>query len=140
MIRTLLVLALLVLSASAALASKITVTIEGVHSDRGQVTVGLFSRAEGFPDGDYADKWIRVPAKTQPITVVFDDLAPGRYAVGAYHDENGNGKLDTNFIGWPIEGYALSNGIRLSIFRPRFKDSAFTVDGEGASVTLHIGY
>jgi uncharacterized protein (DUF2141 family) len=140
MIRALLLLLLLALPVQAALASKITVTIDGVHSDRGQVTVGLFSKAEGFPDGDYADKWIRVPAKTTPITVVFDDIAPGRYAVGAYHDENGNGKLDTNFFGWPEEGYALSNGVRLHLFRPRFADSSFPVEGEGTSVTLHIGY
>ncbi len=140
MIRILLFLALLVVPGQAALASKLTVIIDGLHSGRGQVTVGLFSRAEGFPDGDYADKWARAPAHTTPITVVFDDLPPGRYAVGAYHDENGNGKLDTNFIGWPKEGYALSNDIRLSIFRPRFADSSFVVDGEGTSVTLHIGY
>jgi uncharacterized protein (DUF2141 family) len=140
MIRIILFLAILALPAHSALASKIIVTIDGVHSDRGQVMVGLFSKAEGFPDGDYADKWIKVPAQTKPITVVFDGLAPGRYAVGAYHDENGNGKLDTNFFGWPIEGYALSNGIRLHIFRPRFADSAFSLDGEETSVALHIGY
>jgi len=141
MIRLALLLAFLALPAQAALASKITVTIDGLHSDKGQVTVGLYSRAEGFPDGDYADKWIRVPALTTPITVVFDDLRPGRYAVGAYHDENGNGKLDTNFIGWPEEGYALSNDIRLSILhRPHFAESSFLVEGDGTSVTLHIGY
>jgi uncharacterized protein (DUF2141 family) len=140
MIRTVLLLVLLVVPAEAALASKLTVIIEGLRSDHGQVTVGLFSRSEGFPDGDYADKWARAPAQTTPVIVVFDDLPPGRYAVGAYHDENGNGKLDTNFIGWPKEGYALSNDIRLSIFRPRFADSAFSVDGEGKTVTLHIGY
>jgi uncharacterized protein (DUF2141 family) len=139
-IRVILLLALLALPAQAALASKITVTMDGVHSDRGQVMVGLFAKAEGFPDGDYADKWLKVPAQTKPITVVFDGLVPGRYAVGAYHDENGNGKLDTNFVGWPEEGYALSNGVRLHLFRPRFADSAFSVDGDGASVTQHIGY
>jgi uncharacterized protein (DUF2141 family) len=54
-------------------------------------------------------------------------LAPGTHAVGAYHDENNNSRLDTDFIGYPIEGYALSNGIRAVISRPQFSDAAFAV-------------
>jgi uncharacterized protein (DUF2141 family) len=38
------------------------------------------------------------------------DLAPGTYAVGAYHDENNNSRLDTDLIGYSTEGYALSIG------------------------------
>ncbi len=33
-------------------AAQIVVTIDGLHSARGSVFVALFSRAEGFPDGD----------------------------------------------------------------------------------------
>ena len=72
--------------------------------------------------------------------MVFDDLAPGIYAVGAYHDENNNNRLDTDFIGYPTEGYALSNGIRAVISRPRFIDAAFAVGDEDAHVTLRIKY
>ena len=52
------------------------------------------------------------------------DLAPGTY----------NSRLDTDFIGYPTEGYALSNGIRPVISRPRFSDAAFAVDDENAHV------
>jgi uncharacterized protein (DUF2141 family) len=38
-------------------------------------------------------------------------LARGIYAVGTYHDENSNCRLDTDIIGYPTEGFALSNGI-----------------------------
>ena len=43
---------------------------------------------------------------------MFDNLPPGTYAVGAYHDENNNDHMDTDFLGLPSEGYALSNGVR----------------------------
>ena len=46
---------------------------------------------------------------------------------GAYHDENNNSRLDTDFIGYPTEGYALSNGIGAVISRPRVSDAAFAV-------------
>jgi uncharacterized protein (DUF2141 family) len=67
------------------------------------------------------------------------DLAPGTYAIGAYHGENNNSRLDTDSIGYSTEGYALSNGIRAVISRPRFSDAAFVGD-EDTHVTLRIKY
>lgn len=129
----------LVLAAGPASATRIVVTIDGLHSDKGNVYVALFSRAERFPDGDYSDQHVMVKASLTPITVAFV-VAPGRYAVGTYHDENANGKLDTNFLGYPVEGYALSNGIRAIISRPRFADCAFPVGAGDTHVALHIKY
>src|SRR6516162_3985156 len=40
----------------------------------------------------------KLKAAAETLSVVFDDLAPGTYAVGAYHDENNNSRLDTDFI------------------------------------------
>lgn len=134
-----LVLLFLLLSGRAE-AARIVVTIDGLHSAKGNVYVALYSKSEGFPDGDYSDQHKKVKASLAPITVVFDHLKPGLYAVGCYHDENSNGRLDTNFIGYPIEGYALSNGIRAIISRPRFIDASFTVPDGEKDVTLHIKY
>lgn len=130
----------LLLSAGRAEAARIIVTIDGLHSGKGDVYVALYSKPDEFPDGDYSDQHVKVRASTKPITVVFDHVRPGRYAVGSYHDENANGRLDTNFIGYPIEGYALSNGIRAIISRPRFIDAAFSVGSGDTPVTLHIKY
>jgi len=129
----------LALAPGGALAAQIVVTVDGLHSDKGNLYVALFARAEGFPDGDLAAQHLKVKAAREPITVTFE-APPGRYAVGAYHDENGNGKLDTNFIGYPIEGYALSNGVRAVLSRPRFADAAFAVGDGETKVTLHIQY
>jgi uncharacterized protein (DUF2141 family) len=70
---------------------------------------------------------MKLKAAPEPVSVVFDDLAPGIDAVGTCHDENDNGRLDTDFIGYPKEGYALSNGMRAVFSRPRFIDAAFPV-------------
>jgi uncharacterized protein (DUF2141 family) len=127
-------------AASAAEAARLIVTIEGLRSAQGYVYVALYSQAERFPDGEGADRYVRVRAATRPITVVFDRLGPGRYAVGAYHDENANGRLDTTLLGYPDEGYALSNGIRAVTTRPRFQDAAFAIGAADRPVTLRIGY
>jgi uncharacterized protein (DUF2141 family) len=119
---------------------RLTVRIDGLRSSSGQVMVAIFSRDLNFPDGDYADEWVKQPARAGGVTVEFGGLPPGRYAVGAFHDENGDGKLDTNFIGWPNEGYALSNDMRLSFYRPRFGESAFAIRSGEQRITLHMGY
>jgi uncharacterized protein (DUF2141 family) len=118
----------------------LTVRVDGLRSGDGQVMVAIFSHDVNFPDGDDADEWVKKPARAGSVTVAFGGLPPGRYAIGAFHDENGNGNLDTSFIGWPSEGYALSNDVRLSFYRPRFAEAAFAIGPGEQSVTLHMGY
>ena len=79
----------------------------------------------------------KVRAGTGPITVTFDNLPPGTYAVGAYHDENANDHLDTNLVGLPTEGYALSNGVRAVFSKPNFYQAAFTVGAEDKRFFRH---
>ena len=126
--------------AAPACAARLVVTIDGLHSAKGHVLVALFSKSEGFPDGDYSIAHTKIKARLGTSTVIFDNLPPGNYAVGCYHDEDDNNRLDTNWIGYPTEGYALSNGIRAIIARPRFIDAAFVVGGDETHVPLHVRY
>src|SRR6267143_1694161 len=110
-------------------AARIIVTIDGVHSAQGSVFVGLYATPSKFLNGNQSDAMRKVRASTGPITVTFDNLRPGTYAVGAYHDENANDHLDTSVIGLPVEGYALSNGVRAVFSKPNFYEAAFAVGG-----------
>ena len=126
--------------AGPASAARIIVTIDGLHSAQGNVFVGLYATPSKFLNGNQCDAQKKVRASTGPVTVVFDNLPPGTYAVGAYHDENGNEHLDTNFLGLPEEGYALSNGVRAVTSKPTFQQAAFTVGAGDKPVSLHIRY
>ena len=43
----------------------------------------------------------------------------GLYAIAALHDEDGDGEMDKNFIGLPVEGYACSrNAQDATMFAP----------------------
>jgi uncharacterized protein (DUF2141 family) len=121
-------------------AARIIVTVDGLHSARGKVVIGLYSNPREFLNGDHCDAFYKVRASLAPITVMFDNLSPGPYAVGAHHDENGNDRLDTNVLGLPIEGYALSNGVRAVFSKPEFYQAAFTVGTGDTPVALHIRY
>ena len=130
----------LCLNAGTASAARIIVTIDGVHSAQGNLFVGLYASPAKFLQGNQCDAQRRVKASTGPITVVFDNLPAGTYAVGAFHDENGNDHLDTSVIGLPIEGYALSNGVRAVFAKPNFYQAAFSVGAGDKPVALHIRY
>lgn len=134
-------LAVILSAASPAFAGRILVTVSGVRDAQGNVFVGLYSNPNDFLNGSHCDRYVKIRASTQPVTVAFDNLNPGEYAVGAYHDENGNGQLDLSPMGFPIEGYALSNGVRAVFAKPTFVEAAFTVGAtESKPVPLHIQY
>ena len=130
----------LIFMAGEASAARIIVTIDGLKNAQGNVFVGLYASPAKFLQGNQSDALKKVRASPGPITVTFDNLQPGTYAVGAFHDENGNDHLDTNFLGLPIEGYALSNGVRVVMAKPTFQQAAFTVGVGDKPVSLHIRY
>jgi uncharacterized protein (DUF2141 family) len=64
--------------------------------------------------------------------VVLTNLDPGQYAIILFHDENGNGKLDTNALGVPSEPYGFSNNVRGFLGPPTFQDAIMQVNGDKA--------
>jgi len=130
----------LVFVSGSAEAARIVVTVDGMHSAQGNVFIGLYASPGTFLNGTQCDGYKKVKASTGPITVAFDNLRPGTYAVGAYHDENGNAQLDTGPLGLPIEGYALSNGVRAVLAKPSFYQAAFTLGDGVKPVSLQIRY
>ena len=67
----------------------------------------------------------------------FKDLPPGDYAVMVMHDENGNGKLDSNMIGMPVEGYGFSNNPNV-MRKPTFEEARFTLPQAGATIGISL--
>ena len=50
-----------------------------------------------------------IPADATTVSVTFEGLEPGSYAIKSFHDINGNGDMDTNPFGMPIEPYVRTN-------------------------------
>jgi uncharacterized protein (DUF2141 family) len=125
--------------AGTAAAADLSLTIEGARSSRGTVAICLWSDSAGFPDCGASRTAQRrtVAAGTLGQPIVFKGLKPGTFAISALHDENGNGRLDTNFLGIPKEGIAVSNDALPKFSAPRFADTAFPLNGSaGRRITL----
>jgi uncharacterized protein (DUF2141 family) len=61
---------------------------------------------------------------------VVPKLPEGKYAMLAYCDKNGNGKLDENLLGVPKEPYGFSNG-KAGKYELSFAEAAFEVGANG---------
>jgi uncharacterized protein (DUF2141 family) len=79
----------------------------------------------------------RIKAKRGETTHRFENLPPGQYAVQVIHDENDNGKFDSNFLGIPSEGYGFSNNPRV-MRRPTFEEARFDLPHEGAEIHVRL--
>ncbi len=103
----------------------------------GEVGCALFASADGFPNEPDKGRGVRLPASGTTTTCVFDNIAPGTYALAAFLDTNGNQVSDRNFVGMPTEPWGVSNGVRPRLRAPRFAEAAFTV-AAGQRITLDI--
>ena len=134
-------LVLSLLSLATAGAPGITVHIEGLRSARGTLRCALHNRAEAFPvDVTKAVSTTTAPAQVGGVVVHFDPPPVGDYAVACFHDENGNGKLDANFLGIPQEGVGSSNDAKGHFGPPKFADAQFHFAGTEAALTIHLQY
>ena len=132
----LLALLLLGIFLSEASASELTVQVRNLKTDQGQIRIAVFNRAEGFPRAMFQGQI--VPAQPGYVTVIFKDLPPGAYAVSAYHDVNGNEKLDSNMLGIPSEPYGFSRNARGTMGPPKFSDSRIDVGTQPLAIELEL--
>lgn len=121
------------------LAADLEVVVHEVRAGEGQVKLMLFEREEGFRKEDKARQVLSLSAAAGTVAGRFTDLPPGRYAVIAYHDENGDGKLNLRFGMFPKEGYGLSNNPKLS-GPPKFADAALDLPGAGRRIDIRLDY
>ena len=122
-----------------ALAGDLTVTLDGIAHDKGAIRVGLYDRSETFRKEERAFALKDGPALPGRVSLTFADVPPGRYAVMAYHDEDGDGGLD-RFMGMiPTEGYALSNNPEVS-GPPAFDECAFDIPAAGRTIVVTVKY
>jgi uncharacterized protein (DUF2141 family) len=113
-------------SSAQAQASTLTVQVTQVKSTKGKILFALFNGADGFPGTHQkAFKLMEANPLVGTTTVRFENLPEGTYALAVFHDENKDGKLNTNLVGIPKEPYGFSNNARPAFSAPGFKEASF---------------
>lgn len=90
----------------------LVVEIRNLKVNGGTVNIGVFNSESGFKSLKPINGG-RVSVHNGVARLVMYNVPRNHeYAVSYYHDENGNGKLDMNRLGIPVEPYGFSGGSR----------------------------
>jgi uncharacterized protein (DUF2141 family) len=125
------------LAASAAETASLTVTFTGLEP-RGAVNFVLVNSAEAYGDKAAPVAVDRLAVSGGSVSRTFTGLAPGRYAIKAFHDVNGDGKMGTNPFGIPTEPYGFSNNAKGAMGPPRWDDAGFAVAPGANAQTISV--
>lgn len=80
-----------------------------------------------FPHDQKPDIGLKAQIKSTAFTLS-RKLAPGKYAVTVYVDENGNGRLDKNMFGAPKEPFGVSNNVVPKLSAPKLEECLFDMN------------
>lgn len=137
--------------ASPTQAGDLKLTVKGVHSNAGQLMIGLYDNQVDWRDaldnsarvGLLNDKGrlvgVTMRARTGSQSIGFLGLPSGDYAIIVFHDENDNGLLDKGAFGVPIEGYGFSNDAQGFFSAPSWRAAGVkigTTEEKSISITL----
>lgn len=113
----------------------ITVTIDNVKNDKGKILLSLHT-SETFMKGK-GIKDVETEIKDGKITVTFENVLPGDYAIMALHDENDNQKMDFRENGMPLESYGTSNN-PMAFGPPVYDDAKFKAENKDLEVSIRF--
>jgi uncharacterized protein (DUF2141 family) len=92
-------LAFILISNYAASQYTLEIEIQQIKNNTGKIMLQLFDENHTVLAREMSD------IKENRCSFNLKNLGQGKYAVRYFHDENLNGKLDTNIVGKPTEGY-----------------------------------
>ena len=112
----------------------------GFKTDEGTASVAFFLDDRAWPDGDASVFATEVvPISDGEATAVFDDVPAGPFAVSVYHDEDGNGELNSAALGIPSEPYGFSADAGGLFGPPSFEEAHIELAaGETKHITIRV--
>lgn len=108
------------------------VEITGLKEASGDVYIAVYNSEDTFLGDEVvqAKKVVIADALTGELVRTELQLPLGEYAFSAFHDKDGNGELNTNFVGMPKEPIATSNNAMGKFGPPNYEDAVFTLGAE----------
>lgn len=117
--------------------ASLTLSFSGIDTPAGAIMAGVYDTESAFADGDPVTG-ARIAVSGADATATITGLKPGRYAIKAYHDIDGDGRMNTNPFGIPTEPYAASNNAPFKMGPPAWSDAVFEVTAGENSQSITI--
>ena len=117
--------------------ASLDVRIEGLRETKGHVLLALTDSAEAWDGKAEVRARMRQPVAATAETIRIDDLPPGSYAVQVFHDANDNGRMDTNVVGMPVEGYGFSQN-PMVMRKATYEEARFELAADGGEIVIDL--
>lgn len=105
------------------------VVFSNLRQPTGRVYIAVFDSKAAYLQTEEARFQKIVPVQSAgTVEVNFSDIPAGAYALSCFHDINGNGRLDTNWLGIPTEPYCFSNNARPRFRAPTWEETKFVLE------------
>jgi uncharacterized protein (DUF2141 family) len=119
-------------------AAPLSVEVQNLRHERGQIAILLFDNPDGFPKSPEraVRNWKFPLGKGRRFEL--GNLPEGRYALSVIHDENANARLDANPFGIPQEPYGFSNNPKAIFGPPGFQEAAFELRGRALDLQVKM--
>lgn len=102
--------------------------------------ISLSKGPEGFPNKNYFEQRFIQEFTSPRFKVIFEDIPYGNYALGVLHDEDKNGKMTSNFIGMPKEGFGFYRHFEVSLRAPKYEEVSFDFESSSMKVQMQMQY
>lgn len=112
----------------------VTVVVKGIQLRQGKVYASITNDANSFPRGGGIKSAIAEVTPEGEVTLKFENILEGRYAIVLYQDLNDNKQLDMNGE-MPAEPFGFSN-VTMLMGPPNFEQCAFDIN---ENKTIAIG-
>jgi uncharacterized protein (DUF2141 family) len=118
--------------------NSIEVKISNIREIKGDILVAIFNNEDDFLEKAVQSKSIKASGKQ--VTIKFENLPQGDYAVSIIHDENSNGELDKNVVGIPKEGFGFGNNAMGTFGPPAFEKAKVHLKDQNVVQELSLKY
>ncbi|AAK22319.1 DUF2141 domain-containing protein [Caulobacter vibrioides] len=115
----------------------LTLTFPDLKAKQGQILIAVFDSPQGWASGKPV-RFTNASAAKDPAAAKILALPPGSYAVRAFQDVDGDGKMATNPFGIPTEPYGFSRDAQPNMGPPSFAAAAFEVKAGANAQSLRL--
>ena len=116
-------------------AETLTITIADIREGEGRLMIQVANSEKGFEfsEDSAAPPPVAISQLAEAGEMTFEvTLPPGIYGARVLHDLNGNGEMDSNFVGMPKEPWAFSNNATGRLGPAKWQDAKFEISGDTA--------
>jgi uncharacterized protein (DUF2141 family) len=123
---------------SAAPTASLTIHVQNVLAAGGVLRLGLYDEARYPNDDSKPIASADVTAVPGETTVTLHGIAPGIYAIQTFQDVNANNRMDTSWVGLPLEPFGFSQDAKPFLSKPTFDEVKFTLAAGENSQVIHL--